>query len=275
MNQQEAVDYALKRALALGAQEVKARSSQVAHVELSQREGRLEKTSEARTQGLGLSMLVDDRFSSHSTSDLRLEALDAFLARAIDATRVLEPDPDRRMAARDLMGSRDLASLDLYDGSHVDQTPEGRRNWVSELERSVLSAGRDDLVSTTTHVWEVTSHGYVGFSNGFGAATASTSYGLGAELTLQEPGDKLPEAYAFYSARHLADLPDVEHVAQELWRRADEHLQAGPASTRCCWPTARWGGSWAPCCRRCPGAPSGRDEASGPRTWGSPLGRRG
>ena len=42
MNQQEAVDYALKRALALGAQEVKARRSQVAHVELSQREGRLE-----------------------------------------------------------------------------------------------------------------------------------------------------------------------------------------------------------------------------------------
>jgi PmbA protein len=231
VNQQQVVDYAIAKAQALGAQEVKAHSSRVAHVELSQRQGRIEKTSEARTQGLSLSVLVDDRFSSHSTSDLRPEALDAFLARAIDATRTLEPDPDRRMADREQMGSLDLASLDLYDGSFEGRTPEPRRVWVSELEKAVLAAGRDDLVSTTAHIWEVTAAGYVGFSNGFGAASASTSYGLGAELTLKEPGGKLPEAYAFYSARHLADLPTVEQVAEELWIRADQNLKSSSAAS--------------------------------------------
>ncbi len=231
MNQQEVVDYAIARAKALGAGEVKARSSRVAHVELSQREGRIEKTSEARTQGLSLSVLVDDRFSSHSTSDLRPEALDAFLARAIDATRTLEPDPDRRMADRDRMGSADLAALDLFDPAFESRRPDDRRTWVSELEQAVLAPGRDDLVSTTAHVWEVTGQGYVGFSNGFGAATASTSYGLGAELTLKEPNGRLPEAYAFFSARHLGDLPHAGEVARELWVRADQHLAAGPAAS--------------------------------------------
>jgi len=231
MNQQEVVEYALARARSLGAGEVKARSSRVAHVELSQREGRVEKTSEARTQGLSLSVLVDDRFSSHSTSDLRPEALNAFLARAIDATRTLEPDPDRRMADRERMGSADLGALDLYDGSFSDRSPQDRRTWVSELEQAVLAPGRDDLVSTTAHVWEVTAQGYVGFSNGFGAASASTSYGLGAELTLKEPNGKLPEAYAFFSARHLGDLPHVGEVASELWIRADQNLAAGPAAS--------------------------------------------
>lgn len=229
MNQQEVVDYAIEKARALGAGEVKARSSRVAHVELSQREGRVEKTSEARTQGLSLSVLVDDRFSSHSTSDLRPEALDAFLGRAIDATRTLEPDPERRMADRALMGSADLAALDLYDDSFKGRSPETRRDWVSDLETAVLAPAREDLVSATTHVWEVTGEGYVGFSNGFGAASASTSYGLGAELTLKEPNGKLPEANAFYSARHLGDLPHVEEVAKELWTRADQNLAAGPA----------------------------------------------
>ena len=229
MNQQDVVAYTLDKARALGAAEVKARSSRVAHVELSQREGRVEKTSEARTQGLSLSVLVEDRFSSHSTSDLRPEALAAFLARAIDATRTLEPDPDRRMADRDKMGSLDLASLDLHDPAFKDQTPAGRRQWVSELEQAVLSREREDLVSTTAHIWEVTGEGYVGFSNGFGAASASTSYGLGAELTLSEPGGKLPEAHAFFSSRHLEELPHVEDVARELWVRADQNLKASSA----------------------------------------------
>ncbi len=223
------VDHAITTARSLGAQEVKARTSRVSHVELSQRDGRIEKTSEARTQGLSLSLLVDDRFSSHSTSDLRPEAVWAFLARAIEATRTLETDPDRRMAARERMGSLDLASLDLFDPSYGSRSPAARREWVAELEGTVLARGRDDLVSTTAHVWEVTGEGYVGFSNGFGAATASTSFGLGSELTLKEPGGKLPEADAFFSARHFGDLPTVQEVADELWERADQNLQAGSA----------------------------------------------
>ena len=69
--------------------------SRASHVELDH-----EKDASKRPVSLSLrdspTLMVDDRFSAHSTSDLRPEAVEGFVRRAVDATRVLEPDPDYR-----------------------------------------------------------------------------------------------------------------------------------------------------------------------------------
>ena len=51
--------------------------------------------TEASTRGLMVSVLYDGRYTSNSSSDLRPDALDAFLKRCIASARYLEPDPDR------------------------------------------------------------------------------------------------------------------------------------------------------------------------------------
>jgi len=224
------VAQALDEAKAAGADEVKAWASRGSEVELEQRGGRLVKSTEATSRGLSLSLLVNERFSSHSTSDMRPDALKSFIGRAVDATRTLEPDPDRRLAPREQLGTLKPETLDL-----VDQTPprsaSDRRQWVAGLESDLLDNKPENLVSATVYGWEVRSETCVLFSNGYSAASKSTHFGCGGEVTLREDDGKLPEATAFFSARHLADVPGCDRVVSEIWTRAAEGLNSGPVAS--------------------------------------------
>jgi len=88
---------AVELARGMGAEQVKSWISTGVEVELQQRQGKLERVHESSTLGLSVSLMVDGKYSSHGTSDLRPEALKAFLQRAVDGTRYLEQDLDRTM----------------------------------------------------------------------------------------------------------------------------------------------------------------------------------
>jgi PmbA protein len=224
------VEQALESALKAGASEVKSWGSRGLEMEMEQRSGRLVKTTEATSRGLALSMLVDDRFSSHSTSDLRPEAVEIFVRKAVEATRTLEPDTDRRLADLDLMGAQEAAPLDLEDNSER-RTAQDRRDRLGELEATALQEKPENLVSATFYGWEVRGQSWAVFSNGFSATSSSTHFGWGGEVTLKEDSGKLPEATAFYSARHLEDVPDADTLSRELWTRAGEGMKAGPTAS--------------------------------------------
>ncbi len=223
MSQLETARKAVKIAQDLGADEVKAWVTTGGEVELQQRAGKLERVHEASTLGLSVSLLVDDRFSSHSTSDLRPEALRAFLDKAVSGTRYLEADPDRKMAPREQMGSLDLATLDCSDEAPFEQREAAlRREEVGVLEQAVLAGAGEDLVSATVYLWEMRNRAACAFSNGFEGQRASTHYGYGGMVTLKEPSGKLPEAYSFVNSTHLADRLSVDELCADLWRSAGE-----------------------------------------------------
>ena len=66
---------AVKLALEKGAQEASAGTYRSREVEIAWRDGRVEKVSEATSRGLSISLYVDGRYSSVSTSDLRPDAV--------------------------------------------------------------------------------------------------------------------------------------------------------------------------------------------------------
>ncbi len=70
-----------------GAQEVAAGVARVRQVDVQWRDGKVEKLSEAVTRGLALELYVDGRYSAVSTSDLRPEAVERFVADSV----ALEP----------------------------------------------------------------------------------------------------------------------------------------------------------------------------------------
>lgn len=222
----------VEQARALGAEEVRARVGRSSEAQLQQRDGRLERCTEARTLGLSLNLMVEGRFSSHATSDLRPEGLRTFLERAIAATRVLEPDPDRALLPREQLGSLDPASLDLDDaGTYAALQPGARRARVAALEEALRARAPADTVSFTAHVWDARTESAVVTSNGFEAWSRRTQFGLGAEITIREPDGRLPEAWHFCSATHAADLPDLEPVVLELGTRLDEGRLASPCAS--------------------------------------------
>lgn len=222
---------AVKHAQSLGAQQVKALLHRSNHVELQQRDGRLERCSEAAGLSLSISLLVNDRYSSHSSSDLRPRAIQAFIANAVAATRVLEPDPDRAMLPLDQMGSIDPELLDLDDPASFTREPDALRQEVRQLEQAVKDRAPADLVSTTAHLWEYRGQSWTVFSNGFSAKDSATSFGYGADMTIREASGKLPEAHSFLSSTHLAELPPTDAVVADLLERSAMTRDTGPTKS--------------------------------------------
>lgn len=218
----------VRQAKALGAQEASASMSAGSHVTLTRRGGKVEEATEATTRRLVISLLVDDRFSSHSTSDLRPAAVNSFLSNAVDATRYLEPDPDRQQAPAELCG-RGVSEeqLDQLDPSYASWTAQARAEAAIELEASLDAARHEKWVSSAVHVADGLSRGARVMTNGFADESEGAWFSMGAEMTLAD-GERRPEAYASYGARYRSDIPAADAIAAETLRRAEETIDSGP-----------------------------------------------
>lgn len=222
----------VERAKALGASEVSVGVSEGSHVNISRRDGKVEQASEATTKRLGLSLLVDDRFSSHSTSDLRPDALDAFLTRAVAATRYLEADPARALAPADQCGrATSEEDLDHLDPAHPSHSAADRAALAKNLEDEILARKTDDFVSATTYTADGIGRSAEVTSHGFADTTEAAWFALGGTLTLRDEGSRRPEGSAYYAARYLNDLPGSEHIADEVVKRTREVVGSGPTDS--------------------------------------------
>lgn len=217
----------LARAKARGADEVTVVVSGGTHVSLTRRAHKVEQATEATTRGLLLSVLAKDRFSSNSTNDLREEALDAFVKRAVEATEYLEEDAFRRLpdAARCGRGVSE-AQLDQDDPAWRQRTAAHRDASCERLEQLLWEIGEQKgggIISCTASVADGRSDSVRVMSNGFADTTSEAWFSAGAEMTLDE-GDKRPEGYAYYGTRHLSDLPSEAFIAEECVDTTRERL---------------------------------------------------
>jgi len=218
-------------ALQLGADEVSVSVSQSISTELTQREGKIERTKQSNSLGVGLELLVEDKFSSHSASDVRPEALTDFLKRAIQATSFLEQDEYRRLPSIEQMGIA-KNPLDVSDPSWKQRTPTERKEDLLHLEQACIQESQEANVrSITTHVWDAYIESHVCSSNGYSAGWNRTSFGCGGELTLVDNDGRLPEAYDYRSSRHLNDLPSHQELAQTLLQKGLSRIGSSSISS--------------------------------------------
>lgn len=221
----------LKLARELGADEATAGVSYGAYSELTRRDGRIEEAKESRSLAASVELLVDDRYSSHSTSDLRPEALRAFLEQAIAATSFLEPDIHRRLPERETLGLAD-ADLELVDASFVDGDPGPRRERAEQVEAAVQNILSDHAVrSVSAYSWDGRTRRAVAFSNGFAADVERTSFGMAASVSLEEPDGRLPEAWSSCSTVQSADLWSIEQLASDIRERGLSRLGSRPTAS--------------------------------------------
>jgi PmbA protein len=221
----------LEKAHAMGAQEVGVSIARGSHTTLTYRDGTIEQASEASTQGMSVALMVNDRYSGHSTSDLRPAALDAFLTQAIAATQWLEEDPDRAQAPG-LECGRGISQdeLDQLDPSWPGVSAEDRNQQAKEMYESVNTHRADDVISVTSFYADGMSETARVMSNGFSDSSQGAWFTKGGGLTLNE-GTKRPRGDSYYAARHQADLPPMERIAAEVNERARERLGAGPIAS--------------------------------------------
>ncbi len=206
-----------------GASDVFATASGDRSVEFQMRDGKLERTKEATSRGLSLRVWAEGRYSTNSTTDLRPDHLDAFVAECVAITRALEVDPMRAVPDPALFAGRSEADLQLVDGSVREVSREQRMTWLGEIDARI--AGKDKVISATSNTWDGQYAGAMASSNGFDGGWESTSVGWSASVTVQDAGEARPEGDWWGDALHLSDLPDRGAVGDEALRRA--HLRLG------------------------------------------------
>ncbi len=219
----------VEMAQSMGASEVTAFTSHGTYTDVKQRDGSIEKWQDSQSRSASAALFVDERFSVHSTNDLRPQALKAFIHRAIEATRHLEPDPNRRLPDASIMGEAKTSGLELVDPS---EPKIDHRTWVDEMQQATTAAIPKNLRSVEGFVWSGSSASAMVTSNGFASTTATTEYGQGAEVSMEDIGGKLPEAYDYALARHHNDLPSIASIAESVAQRGAGQLGSGPVTSR-------------------------------------------
>lgn len=208
----------------LGASEATAWASTGTWTDVKQRDGAIEKWQDSQSKSGSIALFVDERYSVHSTNDLRADALEGFLRRAIEATRHLEPDPARRLPEPDAMGTADLGHADLVD----DAAAVDHRDWVNRMQTATTEAVSRNLRSAEGFVWSGSSSSVMVTSNGFEGHHATTEFGHGAEVSMEDADGRLPEAYDYTVSRHYEDLQPIGEVANKVAHRGLGALGAGP-----------------------------------------------
>jgi len=217
----EAAKDAVRLALGHGALEAAAAVSRARHVELAWRDGKLETVTEATTRGLGLDLYVDGRFASVSTSDLRPEALDRFIAEGVALTRTLSPDPHRRLPEPELYQGRSDLDLELDDPGYSSLDAGMRRSAAEEMEEAARAVpGSEAIVSVSASVQDTAGERALVASNGFEGVRQGTEYSLAVEVSARDPDGRRPEDWDAASTRFALDLPAPSEIGRGAARRA-------------------------------------------------------
>lgn len=225
----EVVRLAQKR----GAQSVRASLYKSTDSRVEWRDGKLDRLRESTRLGLGVTLLVDGRFSSSSTSDLRPEALDKFLTEAITVTRLLAPDPHRKLAAPARYKNRHAGDLKLYDAAGATAVNAvTRKQTARDLEKAARGApGAERIVSVSTRCSDSRGESALVCSNGMEGTRRTTTFVVVASTYVKDTGHRKPVGWWYAVDRQRAKLPDVAEVGAEATRRALACVGAKPLAS--------------------------------------------
>jgi PmbA protein len=224
---ERALDYALKA----GADQAATRLTRARFVEIKQREGQLENLQASTSRALVLSLYVDGRYSSNSTSLFEPRALQTFIEEALAITRKLAVDPHRSLPDPALYGPTPGIDLQLSDPRYDLVDMDARKQQVRQTEATARAAG-GTIISVTAEMATQSAEFIQLHSNGFCGTHCATGFYLGASVTARDEGERRPEDYCWVGARHLEDLPPPAEVGAEAGRRALARLGARKASSR-------------------------------------------
>lgn len=213
-----------------GANDVRAYVSRSREGEVEWRDGRLDRLRESTEVSLSVTLYVDGRYSSNSTSDLRPDAIERFLDETVAATRVLAKDPHRKLPDPARYAKRHQSDLGIWDEACAASTSGAdRRKLAQELEQAARSApGASEIVSVTASAGDGVSESATVCSNGMEGTMRGTTFSLYAETTVKDENNRKPVGWWYAVTRRRAALPSIESVGREATRRALLDRKAKP-----------------------------------------------
>jgi PmbA protein len=222
MNEKERLDlaeWAMKHALASGATDAAVRLGSQRQVEVEFRDKQIDKLQDSQSSRLGLDVYLDHRFSSHSTNDLRKDALGKFIAEAVAATKYLAQDDYRVLPDPKYYPVKSEGDLKIYDPDYGKLETTERVKMASEIEE-VAMAQSDKIISATAGFTDSFGEAVQVHSNGFVGGSRGTRYEAGADVTVKDEGGGRPEDGFTAVTRFYHDLPGASEIGKKAVERA-------------------------------------------------------
>jgi len=211
--------WAIKVAKSAGADDCRAGINRQRFVDISYRKGKPENIKEASTQGLFIEIFVNGRYSGQSSSDLRKDALKDFITNAVSTTKLLAKDPFRTLPDPKYYKGKVDMDLGQVDPDYKKLTPEGRHEIVKAIEEAALSKGGEKVISVTARAYDSRVEEVLLTSNGFEGHQEATVYFEGAQMTVQDEGDRRPTGYNFLVSVSKKGLPSPEKIGAGTAKR--------------------------------------------------------
>ncbi len=222
MNKKERLEFAkwtMDRALKSGANQAAVVISYARDIEVEYRDKRLEKLQESTSSSLSLQIYAQNRYSAHSTNDLRKDAVEKFVADAVAMTKYLTEDPYRSLVDPKYYPTGPKMDLKIRDAAYEKVESAERIKMAAAIEAAAL-AQSDQIISVTSgyndsHYETVRVH-----SNGFAGESEGTVFSAGAEVTVKDGESGRPEDWFYASTRFYKDLPSPEVLGKNAADRA-------------------------------------------------------
>lgn len=192
-------------------------------VEIGYRDSKIENLKESTQNSINIEIYADNRYSQHSTNDLRKDELKKFISEAVSSTKYLTSDEFRALPDPKYYPQKIRLDLKLYDKKYKSIDSVSRVEYASEIEALTKAKG-DMIVSVTSGYSDSNSQSVKVHSNGFLGEKESSSFSIGAEITVNDPDGGLPEDWYWVTTRFYDDLPSPDAISDEVFRRVQQKL---------------------------------------------------
>jgi PmbA protein len=212
-------EWVIKEAVKNGADEAAVTISGSRSIEVEFRDKKLDKLQEATQNSLNLSIYTKQKFSSHSTSDLKKDNLQTFISEAVKGTGYLTEDEFRKLPDPKYYPGKFDIDLKLEDNTFNKIDTAKRVKIASEIEEAALSVS-DQIISASAGYSDVHFEVIKVHSNGFSGSYSGTRFSAGAEVTVKDKEGGRPEDWFYGSTRFFNDLPSSEMLGKMAAQRA-------------------------------------------------------
>ncbi len=226
MNKKESLDlahWAIKIAQKSGADLASVNIGKSRNISVSYHDRKPENLNESTQNGLSLRVFANNRYSSHSTSNLKKEALEQFIGDAVALTRYLGEDKFRTLPdPKYYEGVKDV-DLKINDADYDNITSQQRAELAEKLEDITL-AKSDKIVSCSSEYGDTKSFSIKLNSNGFEGTHEETDYYCYVTTTFMDDNGGRPSDYDYTEVKYFKNLAPLEQLAKNTIERTQRKL---------------------------------------------------
>lgn len=199
-------------------------------LEVSVRQDEPELVKEAASSGLSVRLMRDERVATSSTTDLGREAIEAFLARAVEMAECSEPDPLAAPPDPSEL-AKTIPDLDLFDPDTDGIRAGDALKMAQAAERAAFGHDKRITTSEGASFGRSSGHSVLATSGGFIGRRAGTYQSLVVQAVADDAGGKKRNGVYWTGGRFFGALEAPEAVGVEAARRAIATIGAAKMDT--------------------------------------------